>query len=856
MKTIKLLSIKVLTLALTFLMLFTFIGCNETKETVKMNLSLNATHYQLGDKVTVTVEVTGTTNTKYELTTDNPEYVQVNSDKELEIIKNPDSDILVKVVATSDADKTVSCNDSFVIKHKTVVEDKEYVKISAKSDKNTIKGSEKATLTVEVSNATNKDYEIKFEPAGILEANKNVITIAKSPTVDTVVKLTVTSKEDPKAQATLSITVKAKVVVGVVEDLTSDMIEAISGENITVSGELIDYYTDNNQPRNNRENKYTMEVRMAKDAWSGSWNIKGDTENTIIDSYRKGTLDNVMDYNGNVGHVLEKLYLNKHNEVAVDYVKNYVSIPSVWEAQHLWNHLGNLQINKFVLDTETGFYMYKIDSSNLDDLYLMRYLSQSLTPMLEDSLVELYLEVKDGKISRLLGQTEFVYYGEDSEKPDALGYTTIEVTFSNIGTTEVIEPKPYEASENTELLQVALDNMAKLNNYTFHAKDVTTSAPSSDAGEYQVDSAQTNPVKSAKRFVKNYTSSVGTVGTYGLVTSDAALFENTGEYTFTMDGKSFHTEYTGLKQVSDTHYDEFEYDYKKDALVGTKQVKGNIFDALPKFDLSANIFEFVEERTKNGKTIYKFKLRESSISRDFALAVSSYSYADDATPAIDSSCTITIDSDGYVVETKYSYELVSSYFGYVTTTYKDFNTTTIEEGTFDNYEVRVIKKSWAEYTMKYYQATYNESSHDEDAVVAINHVFGENAKDLPTPEVIIGVFGDLMYGPFFNWKLKGTDSDGNDIHTPYFSVNLQSTEFDENSQVTNYDELIASLTEALEKLGYVVNKANTDTSGGVTGRSDRVICYVKGDIQIVVTNNHTKHFSMYFYRAGDYTLNR
>ena len=62
------------------------------------------------------------------------------------------------------------------------------------------------------------------------------------------------------------------------------------------------------------------------------------------------------------------------------------------------------------------------------------------------------------------------------------------------------------------------------------------------------------------------------------------------------------------------------------------------------------------------------------------------------------------------------------------------------------------------------------------------------------------------------------------------------------------------LITALQEEGYTLDSANTDMSGGETGLRDRDVTMTKGDIQIVVSNNRTKHLSIYFYHLGDWIL--
>ena len=87
-------------------------------------------------------------------------------------------------------------------------------------------------------------------------------------------------------------------------------------------------------------------------------------------------------------------------------------------------------------------------------------------------------------------------------------------------------------------------------------------------------------------------------------------------------------------------------------------------------------------------------------------------------------------------------------------------------------------------------------------------------------------------------------------------IRASSEEFDENGQITNYDELMSELRKVFEKEGFKYSVENSDTTGGETGRSDRYVCFIKGDVQVVVQNNHTRHFFIYVYKTGDWKLNK
>lgn len=847
MKILKSIFSKIFVLAIVLAATVTFVGCKKTTQTenVQIEATINKSSIKSDETALLTVTVSGSTDTTYTLQYDTS-VIKINAEGEISVVGDVVDDRKVDIMAIANADKTKSATASITLTAK------ESVSISVKADKTTIDKDTSSVLDVTVENATNKDYTV-IASSDIVKIENDVVSLVKEITVDKIVTITVSSVEDPLAQAQISFLVKAPVVEGRVGELTSDMIKALGNASITVTGTLVDYYQDFEQSYNNTTHEYNMEVRMNDGAWYGAWSIKGQEETSFIENnYRRGSVNGLKDQYGNVGHGLERVFINKNNEVESELVKDYMSIPSVWEAQHLWNHLGNLQISKFTYDAENEVYVYNINKTNEDDLYLMTYLSYSLTPMLADTLDQLFLVVEDGKITKLLAQTEVLYYGADTrEDASAMSYTTIELTFSNIGTTEVKDPQPFETPENAEFLESALNKMQQADNYTFRAVDTQTYAPSTDDYDYS-----TSSTKAGKK-VSDGTSAVGTVGCYGQITKDAILYANTIEYTATMDGKPYRTEYTGYKQIDENTYDQFKYDYSTKSLVGIKQIQGKLTDTLPKFDLSANIFEFVSQRRVGNKIQYTFALRETAITRDVAMEVSAYSYASNGAASTSTSTYIVVDSEGNLVSTTYPYAINDTYYGYVTTTYSAFGTTVLDEDLFDGYVPRVLKTSWDQYTVKYYSTTHSSlDSHEESASVVLDAIYGESVKDLFAPTVLLNIFGDNLNGPFFSWGTKGTDSEGNNIYNDYISMTTSSTEYDENSKITNYDELVAKITEALKAEGFTLSGENTDTTGEKSSSGDRYLCFVKGDIEIVIENNFTKYFWIYFYTAGDWTLKR
>lgn len=737
------------------------------------------------------------------------------------------------------------------------------VKIEMSASSSQIKKGETVQVTARVTGAKNTKVSWSVSHPDVVSVDENgLVTMNGDITIDTIITITATSEENNTVKATKTLIAKAPIVEGRVGELTSDMLVAVGNPSITVTGTVTDVYNDINTPANSSNEVYEYVIEMADGAWKASWNHRG-SKNVITSNYRRGDKDNVKDQNGNFGHEMLEMIIDKDNKVSAKPIKDYMSYPAVWESQHLWNHLSNLNVNKFTYDVENDVYVYSVDPESVDDMYLMTYFAFSLTPILgnEDTFMELYLYVEDGAITKLLAQTAVVMLGNDPENPDATEYTTIEIEFSKIGTTVVADPAPYEAAQYADKLQAALDKMQDADNYTFRVVDSMDDIP--DTGDYDIMS-----IGGASTFVagspvylgayQNTISSVGTVGSVGYVTPEAIVIATTGKYSYSLDGKNYHTEYSGYKQNTDGTYDEFKCDVN--GFFGTKKVAGNILDIMPDFELSANIFRLTGMmiNVDTGKEEYTFALREAAITRDVAMQLCAYSYADDASATSAMLLTIKVDEDGNLISVQFPYDLSGVYGGSCVVTYGNIGTTTIEEGAFDNYRPRVPETAWSQYTLDdYYHlyttlcknygcydeatGTYNHKGHIATADVVLQGIFGESWTNVPSPEVLMTIFGDNISGPFYNWKEVNGENHG------YMSITTFSTEYDENVKITNYEELMQEVINELAKYGFTVSAANTDMSGGESGKADRYITFIhESGIKIVIENNHTKYLWVYF----------
>ena len=822
-----------------------------------------------GEEVTLNAKIVGLVNKAYTWSVSDPTLVKIDNNV-LSVLHEVSVDTMVTIKATSNENKNL-----FVEKQIKVKAPSSFGSIVISTSQNTIAEGEEIIISALVTGLSSQEVEWSLSNEDYVKISGNKIVFVNAPAIDKLVTLTATSKVDESVYQVKSITVKATIVDGQVGELTTALISEIANDKITVTGTITDIYTDFNNSFNSSRHVYESVVKMEDGLWYGSWHVQNSSINVITQTYQRGSTD-VKDANGNVGHALEQLFVNKNNEVEAKAITNYLSIPTIWETQHLWNHLGNLNVNKFSYDAENEVYAYNIDYESLDDLYLMTYFSFCLTPMLEDTLNEFYLVIENGKITKILAQTEILYYGGDSsDNASSMSYTLVELVLSDIGTTSVPLPSVYQEDANTERLQQAINNMQALDNYTFQAAETNTYSAYNDYDydyEYEASTMDTSGASGVHMRVKfgdrvrmagkvhNNVSATGTPGLFGAITAEAILLASTGEYSYSMDGDKYHTEYSGYKQNADGTYDHFEYNTTTHNLEGKRRIAGSVLDVIPKFDFSAAIFKFVGTQVLNNELTYKYQLRDAEISRSVAVELCMHSYADDAIDSSNYAFELYVSESGYIVGAQFAYSIYDIYSGFIKTTYSKFNETVLENGVFDDYVPRENKTSWSQFNCMYYYANHSTIGAWEykNTELVLKEIFGDEAYlDIPQADIFVRVFDDVIYGPFFDWK-DVYDTDGETVigYKDYVSINTAIDNYDENGQVSNeiYQAVMQKLIDELEALGFEIDEGNSRTNGGTTGRQDRYLTFVKGDIEIVVWNNFTKNFSVYFYHLGDWIL--
>lgn len=800
-----------------------------------------------GDTVTLTIATNPTG--PYTITTSAPELTEINGDK-VKFVGDITKDMVVTITVTLDSNNAVKATKDITFKATHVPEPQSTIKITA--DKDTVVKGDTITFTV-TTDPANGEYTIVTNKTDLVSIKDNVATFVGDITRDTFVIFSAILNSDSSVKDSVQVRFKAPTIEGQVGELTNEMIAQIGNDAITVEGTVEDVYQDFLNSMNNTSEKYDFKVMMEKDKWIGQWNHQSLPENIIVNSYKKSNevVTSWKDLDGNIpeGNALLQVYIDKNNQVAEKYVKNYESKYALWQNQHLWNHLGNLDVNTFEYDENSDLYIHTLDVKNETDLWIMTYLAYSLTPMLDETLFQIGFKVEGGKIVGIIGETERLYTLNDAKLAEDMAYTRFEATLTDVGTTVVPDPEGYEAPEHVELLDAAFEQIRNADSYTFNAVDTTTYAPSGDSGDYTVETAN-HGVQLMSTSAKDYASTKGVIGIVGQVTKDAVLLARTMKYEYVLEGQpSYRTYFSGYKQVAEDSYDYFEYSSADGALKGKKKYFGSLAaDRIPAFDLSSSIFSFEGASSSKGVTYYTFALRDSEINRDVAMQISMHGYAENSYPALDSGIRIVVDNNGNLVSTSYPYSLSDVYYGYITTTFSKVNETVLPEDTFDGYVQRVWENTWDKFTCKYYTSNPGvEPSHDENAQIAIAAVFGD--KVVPTPIAFFEAFGDNWNGPFFNYEKNGEDADGNTVYKYEISLNAQVVEgLDENKKIEDYDAVFARIINAFAKEGYVKDSANSEGTRWLTLINEET------DMQIVFENIGSAYFYMDIYNLGEWTL--
>lgn len=716
---------------LVTLLAATLFACNKGgTPTLTMTANLeDGAQLKLGGSVNFTVTVSD--GSGYTLSVDRTDIAKIDGDT-LIITKEVEEETVVTVTAKLDKNASVTASKKYTVMPKEVLPTVTLVANKASNAK--IAKGDEVKFTAYVSD--DSDVLFKSDKPELVEFDGNTMTVTGDVTKVTIITVTAYISGRPECYAMRSFRIMPPAttgkVVGQAFELNSEMMNVIGNDSITAKGVVTDVFENikNGVVTKTTKTPYDFLVKMQDGAWYGSWNKQAEDEdeivNVISNGYRIGADYFWKDANKG-GHQILEQFVNKNNVADAKIVKDYKSVPAMWENQHLWNHIPQLDVNKFETVEFNEADAYEVfrynckyqdaagnDTMSEADAYLMTYLSWCFTPMMTETIDFLDFVVKvdaDGKYYvsevRMQSITEYSYESENSNttpKVVAKAYTTAQFTLTGSGTTVVPAVEPYK-NDNPEMnkyLEDALNGIKGQNNYIFEAVDKGTS--SYNPGDYGDASADEEVAQ-----IKNYYSATGTVGVKGYVTADAILFEDTFKYVAYQDGSDpYKITYTGYKQVGENTYDEFEYDATLGKMTGKYRNSGTIVDdIIPKWDFSPYVFEYAFTETKgngaNLKTYRTYVLRDVALTRAVAMETTMLSEAKSVAENSRDYMTITIEQTGekarlYSVEFPYDVTMAS---GSMKIFFKSVGKKEILlAGTFKNgYQQKEAITSWSQLTI-------------------------------------------------------------------------------------------------------------------------------------------------------------
>ncbi len=875
-----------------------------------ITLSLASTYIRNGQSVKVTVNVKDG-STDYTVTTDKPDLVK-NYQGSLVVVNPADVNTTVTVTAylNSDPNVKVSKTIQYLADEETIT----VVPVEASgvtvNDDGSVSIENDGAVTLDVTTSKGSKSFIY-----VVDADKQYVTIDNATRtisstgvnkVQRVVTVVVALQEDMDIFTTLTLKIGGKITSTDTEKVfgdihfTVDMLEAWGNMSVTSTGKYSDIYVNLVDGSLDSTTTYDFTVKMQNGTrWLGSWNAEGVTNNILSDLYFQGEND-VVDYNGIEGKALMSAYINKDNQVSYKMVTNYNSLPAIWQQQHYWNHLADLaayfadfEVDQDLSSDEVGVFKYTVDVNDTDSLYLMTYIPWALTPISADTLETIYFYVGTNGLVKIVGETELLWYGgtdDQNTDGDATAYSQskFELTLSDLGSTLVNDPTPYEVSADQQeyitKLQEVIDAMALATNYTFKAIDTTTYQPTIDSSDYEISGASVSYARrnSIKIGGVDINTTINQVGLQGVVATQQGIIilgdtmmyqsvsENTNPYRTDWEGyinydvySAFNADFANTSIYPAGTYDHFVR--SNGAYVGDRKYAGTVSDILPGWTFSADLFEC--SYNPIAKT-YTYILKSSAVVRDIAMEISMHTNADDAEAISGQVFTIILDENFNLVSATYPYSLVQgTYLGYITTNFYNVGSTqfTTDEinDLFSDYTPRQWMSSWDQYTVKYYSATHSTlDSNDAPADVALKDAYGENYLDiLPSPAWLLNIFGDTLSGPFYDWSQKGVDDNGNATYKEWIGFKASSNKYDENAKILNYDEISDKIAaEFTEARGWKYDAANSgELKSASTGLvHDRYITYINesAGIMIVFENNMTKWFDIDIYKIGEWSLNR
>jgi len=570
--------------------------------------------------------------------------------------------------------------------------------------------------------------------------------------------------------------------VGVKPTLTQEMLDALGGnKKINFSGVIdITSWTVGISQQIASQASTTLYTVMDGTHWYAEYTNSAGTKSGLY----------CAEHNGNASLVGLSYQNEETYEDVTDDDGNAVS----WESAGYYNNFTGLKVSDFRLNDETWYFDYVGNDATLATRMIASANPYDFKVNTEEGK-GFSLYVSDGEVSGLYAKSSVdftVVSGYDS-------YQELKVAIFADDELEVPSVAKYSYDETVHApLKAAIEKMQNLSSYKMNM--CITMSSYGTVSQSFVEETITDNVSYFVPYTVSGSSDIAENRTYDY--SSAYGYYKTGQAT--EGGALYNTFY-------------FDNDGKVVANRAYDSAKTEV-DSRPSFNFAAEIFRTYAPDEESGETTYYLADTMSAAARMFyncvgndydmfGLFATTYS-ADDLT--IIPSVTV---KDGHIVSAQFYFNITIIY-GVVELDFSEFDTATVGDLSFENYEVRQIPTSWSELVMQL---------SDED-----DNDYEQNAKTY-----LDNKFGDASSVPFFGNALGDCYGFGMEY---YYTPTGSKKGY--NSVLFYYDVPLDddySITSSLEKIrAYLKEQGFTENKYGEFYKEKLCIAPLDNDLDLLI----------------------
>ena len=516
-----------------------------------------------------------------------------------------------------------------------------------------VKSGQSIKLTANVSGAddTSVIWEVTKGNEYVTLSTDGVLT-AKEVSGDKIIEVVAKSNANTEYYGKKTITLVTKPV------LTDEMLDVFNEDKISFEGYLnISLYTISIFEK--LDSTYTSNVKTMMDGtnWYAEY-VNTETGLTNGLYYKK---HNNLACQVGVNFMNEEEYfpmLDKYN--------NEVS----WHDGGLYNVFPELSVSDFTFDEENWRYVY----TGNDDTVLKRMISSANPYDFEPTNLALIIE------------DDTIYGIYSLSAPDytiAQGYKAIQELYVAINYGDVVEVptiNKYSHEEIHDDLEVAINNMHNLSNYTVDYHEMTASV---------------------------YASGIVESGFVEYVTEENCYFV---PYDIKYDGygKAYNTfrenDSYGYKKINENLYNTY-FNNGDGTFEATRAYESEFKNAMPSFAFAPEIYRSYYVDEEEGTTTYYVDDLMSGVATTYYYGVgndialygifATRGYTSDT----ESFTPYVVVKDNYIVEACFYFN-IGYIYGVIEIKYSNFNETVIDENQNFDFEVRNVPTSWSELTIQ------------------------------------------------------------------------------------------------------------------------------------------------------------